>query len=150
MSVSASINIKLAKVKNEMISSGDVIRRLLSSKWTLNDNGKVSYLPLSDNGDYDWKWEILSIEQLMNIIEKKEKQNETIGVSLTWENTNIGGALLIWNKGDFSFNLTINRKLINNDTDISTTDVSWYLEKLLPAFSEGGHIVESLSFEQHL
>lgn len=48
MLVDASIDIKLAKMQNCKITSVEIIKRLLKFGWTLNDNGKVSYLPLGD------------------------------------------------------------------------------------------------------
>ncbi|HOQ01556.1 MAG TPA: hypothetical protein PK604_12200 [Acetivibrio clariflavus] len=56
--------------------------------------GKVSFLPLGDNDDYDWQSEEIDLEQLMDIIDKKEKQNEVIGVILYWDKSSIGMQLL--------------------------------------------------------
>ncbi|WP_144687022.1 hypothetical protein [Acetivibrio clariflavus] len=102
--------------------------------------GKVSFLPLGDNDDYDWQSEEIDLEQLMDIIDKKEKQNEVIGVILYWDKSSIGMQLLIWNSGKLPFILTINRKILNDNTEINVTDVNWYLERILPAFI-GGNIL---------
>lgn len=150
MSVSASINIKLVMLDGKMISSADIINRLLRCNWTINDNGNISFLPLGDNDDYDWQNKNINLEQLMNIIVEKEKQNEVIGVTLMWGKTRIGGQLLIWQKGNLSINLTVNRKILNDNTEIDATDVNWYLERILPAFKGGNCIVETVTFEQHL
>lgn len=79
LSVSASINIKLAMIDGKMISSTDIINRLLKCNWTLNGDGYISFLPLGDNDDYNWQNENISLEQFMNIILEKERQKSDYG-----------------------------------------------------------------------
>ena len=148
MSISASIDVKFVTSEDKGNSIGGIVIGLLNNGWTLNDNGKISYLPVGDDGDYNWVSESINIDELINILDEKERRNESIGVSLTWGDTNIGGTLLIWDKESLSFNLSINRKIINQDSSMGITDVNWYLEKLISGLINEKFKVESFSFKQ--
>lgn len=150
MSVSASIDIRLAMVEGCLPSAVEIINSLLRCNWTTNDNEKISYLPLGDNDAYDWQNESICSEHLVEIINEKERQNEVIGVVLTWEKSDIGMHILVLNNRDLSFNLSMNRKRINDDLELNMTDVNWYLERIMPAFRGENYIVESVTFEQHI
>jgi hypothetical protein len=91
MAVSASIDIRLGN-QDVPISKSQLIKQLLDFGWTLNDCGKVSYLPIGDEDRFDWQREEISIESLMAILDEKEKHGETIGVAMTWQNSCIGGS----------------------------------------------------------
>lgn len=150
MSLSASINIQIVSSQNKVISSIEIIKNLMANGWTLNDNGKTSYLPIGDDDDYNWILENIDSEKLLDIFSEKEKRNEIIGVSLTWKDTNIGGMLLIFAEGELSLNLTINKKYISNNFDLKIIDVNWYLEKLIPGLNRKSLKLISFSFEQVL
>lgn len=136
MSISAHIEFKFA----EDLSAKALIETLLKAGWTLDDNGHISYLPHKDEGKYDWQWcGLHELDKVMSIIEMKQKCGETIGLSITWEKTNIGGELLVWeSERVFVLNLTCNRKNITG-TEVFT-DFSWYLSILLPQLSLSGLI----------
>lgn len=127
----------------------ETITRLLDFGWTFNDNGEQSYLPLGDK-DFDWCRGEINKEELMGILSKKEHQNETIGVGLTWKDTGIGGMLLLFNGGKMSITLSINRKIIDNNQACALTDVNWYLTKLIPPLSQGDMVIESISYYEHV
>lgn len=149
MSTEASINIRLFDKKSKGISSIKVIQKLMNYGWTLNDNGKISYLPLGDIDEFDWKNENISIESLENILIQKEKRNEIVGVVITWKETGVGGTILFGESQSFSINLSINRRMLNDEKMIKITDVNWYLTKLLPALNEDELVVESISYEEY-
>ena len=91
MSHIANIDINYTPID---ISFGKIIRSFLSFGWSMNDNGAISYLPISDNGVFDWDRAPLSdIERIFEVIEKKGKAREIVGVALTWSNSHIGGEL---------------------------------------------------------
>jgi hypothetical protein len=127
MSISANIEFFFP----EKIKPILVIETLISSGWTINDNGHISFLPVGDNDEYNWEWcDINKWETVDAIIDKKEKNGETIGLALTWKDTNIGGNVLFWkSREEFCFSLTSNRKKIGGDN--LYTDFSWYLDKLI-------------------
>ncbi len=148
MSVSAHINIDLTEYTGTPISSVDKIKALLDYGWTLNDHGLISYLPIGDKDDFNWQRESISEEALLNIVKSKEKAGEIIGVSITWNNSNIGGDLLIFEDGTLSLSACINRQEFVTKDEYKITDVNWYLERLLPAFKQKNWYIESHSYEE--
>ncbi|MDS0526552.1 hypothetical protein NNC19_12745 [Clostridium sp. SHJSY1] len=149
MSISASIDVKLARNNNEKISAKKLISILISDKWRLQDNGKISYLPLGDDDDFDWQYDEISINELMDIVDKKEERREVIGLIMLWDTTEIGVNLLIHSELELSFSCSINRKKLNNLDNRSITDVNWYVEKIIPLLQKNNYIVESFSFEEY-
>ncbi|GMA97769.1 hypothetical protein [Pelosinus sp. IPA-1] len=147
MSISASIDIKLAFRDSQTISKVALIQSLLDFGWTFKDCGNMTYLPIGDEDKFDWKTENISVESLMVLLNEKEKRDEQIGVAMTWKDSGIGGDVLLMKNGEISVSLTINRRVII-DSDI--TDVNWYLVKLLPALNDNNLIVESFSYEEHI
>lgn len=148
VSISSSIDIKLVDKYNSDNFCWTIIHTLKNNGWKLFNDRKVLYLPLGDNDEYDWRREELTVDELKAIIEEKEKSNEVVGIELTWENTKIGGDLLIFDTNGFSFNITVNKKFINDDNLTKIIDISWYIEKLIPYLLEH-FIIEHISFEQH-
>lgn len=144
MSTLASLRIKLAHKKANPISAVSILKVLIEHGWNLVNNGKVLYLPLGDDDDFDWQEDEINESVFLNIVYQKEKANEVIGVGMTWKDTSIGGTVLICSALDISFSLTINRKrLINN-----ITDVNWYLEKIIPCLDTDFTTVENYNFSQ--
>lgn len=148
MSVSASIDINLVQYQ-QRVSLLKVIQYLLEYGWSLDYDGKISFLPIGDDDKFNWQSESMSIESFFHILMKKEKNNEIIGVAMTWSNTGIGGDFLLSKDGKLSVNLSINRKLIESDSSMKITDINWYLVKLLPIFNHKDIQVESFTYEEH-
>jgi hypothetical protein len=138
----ASIEIGLVSRIPASNSSMDVIHALLSSEWRCSDEKCQSYLPVGDDGDFDWQRDELSNEQLFKIFLEKEEKGELIGTVLTWGDTGIGGDLLVRKDQTFSFILSINKKM-HELLDIP--DFYWYLERLLPPLRRSAFIVESIA-----
>lgn len=122
------------------------IRLLLNAGWSFNYEGSVFYLPIGDDGDFDWQREDLSASRLLDILSKKEELGELIGVTMTWEETGVGGEFLFHKSNLIVINLSINRQV----TLLTLTDVNWYLSKLIPALRGGGISVESIVFSEHV
>ena len=143
MSISANIELYFAeKIKPIM-----VIEVLISAGWSINDNGHISFLPHGDNEEYNWEWcDVNKWDAVLSTIGKKEMDAETIGIVLTWEDTNIGGNILFWkNRREVCFSLTSNRKKIEKDN--LYTDFSWYLDKLINALCDIGIAPEKIICE---
>lgn len=146
MSVSASIDIQLGKVSNEKISALQVINTFITNKWRIQNDNNISYLPLGDEDSFEWQSDDISVEQLINIVEKKESHGEIIGILMFWDSTEIGVELLIRSELELSFNLSINRKLIGNTEN---TDINWYIEKIVVLLKENNYIIEYFSFDEY-
>lgn len=147
MSISASIDINLKADIVPSTISITAIQGLIGIGWTFDSDGNVFYLPLGDDDQFNWKTEFIHQEDLFNILKRKAELFELIGVSMTWQKSNVGGDFLFRSDGSISIALSINRKTI---TGCSSTDLSWYLERLLPGFSRVNLLIERLSYTEHL
>ncbi|MEC0124145.1 hypothetical protein [Paenibacillus pabuli] len=143
MSVSVSIEIRLSK----QISRMTILRKLEDFGWTYNDQGKVTYLPIGDEDDFDWQHKSIPLEELLKILVIKDNQRELIGVVMTWKDTDEGGTFLIEENGTIIISPDINRKVLDIESYNKITDVNWYITKLIPAF---GQLYESISFNEHV
>jgi len=135
VSVSASISCTIHK-HNAKTTWVEIIKFLLLKGWSINDHGKMSFLPVSDGGNYDWKREPIDEKKLLTLLNKKERLGEPLGICITWEDSNIGGSLQTLNETEFLFCITINRKTISFNDGGSITDVNWYLLKLNAILSQ--------------
>lgn len=143
MSVSADMELRLNSTNCP--TALDIIKALLSFGWCFDDYGKSSFLPI---GDIDYEWQSLEIpdDDLLKIIFEKEKNEEIIGVVMTWKFSKIGGDFLFHKDGLISISLSINRET----TLTNFTDVTWYIDRIIPALQKHGIIIESLTFSEHV
>lgn len=143
MSISASIDIQLS---NERITPIDIVSILINNGWTINDNGEKVFLPLNDDGMYDWHSERdITDNEVINILKLKDKAKESLGISLTWLNTNIGGEFVI--NHDLLIIITLsNNRQVNG---YNVTDFDWYLSKLVPLFQKENIYIELISFSHY-
>ena len=135
MSVSASITWTIQK-KGDKISWMEIIQLLLENGWSLNDHGEMAYLPLHDNGMYNWQRESINEAKLVKTLIEKENAKELLGVCITWKDTNIGGSLLTLSDEEVLFSININRKTIQICESDLMTDVNWYLVKINSILSQ--------------
>ncbi|GGH61383.1 hypothetical protein GCM10008014_36760 [Paenibacillus silvae] len=143
MSVSSSIEISLS----ESISGSTILNRLEEYGWSYNDHGMVTFLPVGDDEDYNWQRMNITITELLEVIHKKEERGEVIGVVMTWMDTNIGGTFLIRETGAFLMSPDINRKVLKLGNGSSSTDINWYITKLIPVF---GSSFQSITYQEHV
>lgn len=92
---------------------------------------------------FDWQstscsnWEVA-----LKTCQQKAEQGETIGITLAWQGTSVGGEFLIDQDSQVTFNLTVNRmKLVE---DLSFTDFNWYLPKLILALDGSRHMIRTI------
>ncbi len=159
MSISASIDLRIVESSSgKIVSPIKTLGLLRSNGWNVfNKNGFVFYLPIGDNEMFDWIGNKIDEVPLMQILEEKEQKGELIGIGLTWQNTEIGGEVLLWSEKEMmlknihtsmSFCLTRDRKIL--DSHLKMTDVNWYLTKLLPTFDQKNVCVEYFTYEEHI
>jgi len=162
MSVDASIYLRIVEYKTGVvISPTETLKILLRNGWrVISDNGEAFYKSLNVNGDDDisnWITGKISLPELMKIFEEKEQKGELIGVMMTWQDTSIGGGVLLYREKEMhqknihtsmTFSLDSDRQLIPNIEPFKITDVNWYLTKLLPAFNQGDTVVEHFTYEE--
>ncbi|WP_339307092.1 hypothetical protein [Paenibacillus sp. FSL R5-0519] len=143
MSVSISIEISLSK----KISRMTILRKLEDFGWSYNDQGKVTYLPIGDDDEFNWQRKSIPPEELLKILVIKDNQRELIGVAMTWKDTDVGGTFLIEENGTILMSPDINRKVLDVESYNKITDVNWYVTKLIPVF---GQLFESISYNENV
>ena len=109
-------------------SIADVLKIFQQIGWYIyNPQGKVEYLPIGDDDEYDWQCDEISESELYNIVSKKTARREQIGVNLFYCNGTEGISLLAYNTSQILLSIAINRKT----SKVRYTDRSWYLENIV-------------------
>lgn len=140
MSVSSSITLSLA-MRN--INSFDVVRLLLRTGWSPSFQGHVSFLPLGDDGNFDWKCVPESnLPDALQEIEAKSGLGEMLGILLVSDNSDCGGEFLIYSDCKVVFSLTVNRRLLSESEHV--TDIGWYITKIFRTFKNGEMQITSM------
>jgi hypothetical protein len=149
MAIKASIEINFSIFHQDNVII-QLIQMLLDSGWTLDNEGKVSYLSPGHNNISDWKTDThLSYNALMEILAEKDGRKEPVGIILTWHNTNIGGSFIFQTTNEkLSIDLTLNRKIMSGLTNVEITDSNWYFTRLLPIFYENNIEVYNFSLSE--
>ena len=143
MSVDAGLHIQL-----EAEGTGwplSVLGALSRVGWRMDDHGTLVYLPRGDDDDFGWTALSQGAGNINEILLAKLRAGEPLGVVLTWESTQIGGTVIIRSSGTFTFSASINRQCLGGS---STTDVSWYLSRLLPALASSGVHISSWAWTE--
>ena len=135
--MSRSISLCINFESNINVNPVEVIQILLENGWEAVRENRVNYLPVNDNDMFGWTNEEMKLDKMFDIIINKYKNNEIIGVSLFWNDSDIGFNLLI-SPSELTFLLDINTKYIDNGNDI--VDFNWYSTKILPCLKEKFYI----------
>ena len=106
----------------------DVLKIFQQIGWYIyNPQGKVEYLPIGDDDEYDWQSDEISESELYDIISKKIARKEQIGINLFYCNGTEGISLMAYNTSQIMLSITINRKIVKG----KYTDMAWYLENII-------------------
>ena len=95
-----------------------------------NPQGKVAYLPIDDDDEYDWQCDEKTESELYDIISKKTAGKEQIGVNLFYCNGAEGISLMACDTSQIILSITINRKTVKG----KYTDMAWYLQNIIYKF----------------
>lgn len=148
MSTTASIDIEILNNSDYIVSAVYLMDEMLNKNWNVRYNGKINYLPLGDEDLFEWTENILTEDQLREIIKQKELQNEIVGIVFYWDDTNIAISMLKFQDNQISFNLNINRVVIDSMKSTNITDVNWYLTKIIPCLNTEKSKICSVKFNQ--
>lgn len=129
MSVDAGLYLRFSGSR-----AGDILTRLLRSRWT-SVGGYYCLALHSDASEWE-RFASFSESDLLQLLHGQLGGNDVFGIELLWEQTEIGGAFLIHSDYHLTFSATLNRVKLGE----RTSDVSWYLSRILPVFEE---LVES-------
>ena len=109
----------------------DVLKIFEQIGWYIyNPQGKVEYLPIGDDDEYDWQCDDKSESELYNIIFEKIASKEQIGINLFYCNGDEGISLMAYNTSQIILSITINRKTVKG----KYTDTAWYLQNIIYKF----------------
>lgn len=123
----------------------DIIKLFQQIGWGIyNVQGKVEYLPIGDDDEFDWQCEEMSEVKLYDIISDKIANKEQIGVNLFYNNGSEGISLIAYSTDQIMLSITINRKIIGE----GYTDMVWYLQNILYKFFDCGVRVVSYKLEE--
>lgn len=123
----------------------DILNIFQQIGWNIyNSEGKVEFLPIGNDDDYNWQCEKISESSFRNIIANKIDNREQVGVNLFYNNGNEGISLLAYDTKHIMLNVGINRKTI----DGRHTDMIWYLENIIYKFYKIGVRILSYKIEE--
>lgn len=132
----------------EMVDVEKAISVLIQAGWrpSTSDDEYIGFLPLSDDGDFNWEWmEPQRWDEVIDIIRKKTQRNEVVGIILIYEDTS---ANFLFNSNYQSVNIiinTINRRIIS--TCENFTDYSWYITRIVCPLSTNIASIQSVKYE---
>ena len=90
-----------------------------------------------------------SVEELQEIIEKKQEKNELVGLVMYYENSDEGITILAKNTKEIVICLNINRKTVEDSRE-SITDIGWYFGNIVQRFKERGCPIDYVKFEEYV
>ncbi|MBQ7781187.1 MAG: hypothetical protein IJ405_04105 [Lachnospiraceae bacterium] len=109
----------------------DVLKIFQQIGWYIyNPQGKVEYLPIGDDDEYDWQCKEIAEIELYDIISEKIAKKEQIGINLFYSNGTEGISLMAYNTSQIMLSITINRKTVKG----KYTNMAWYLENIIYKF----------------
>lgn len=145
MSVYSTIDVRLA---NTSVESWRICEAFRCGGWNPLFDDQIMYLPLGDDDEFDWKSVSQSEESLVKKeLKEKSEAGETLGIVFVWQDSQCGGEFLIFPNGKISVNLSVNRRRIARCN--RSTDVSWYVERIMTSLENTPLQVESISWQEH-
>ena len=128
----ALMELNFSKYSENML---DILKIFQQIGWNIyNYQGKIKYLPIGDNDDYDWQCEEISEIELYDIISEKVAKKEQVGVSL-YDQNGAEGIDFIANATDqIILSIDINRKTVYG----KHTNMIWYIENIIYRLFDAG------------
>lgn len=148
MSRSSSIDVKFHAPNR---SCCEILKMWMEAGWDLNDFGEITFLPIGDNGKFEWTslpYTENNVTYVLETLQTKQRLDELLGINLQWKETKTGGTLLLYHDQSCSFIANINRRTILDTMQI--TDVNWYLHHLLMPLLAHSVVVETVAWSEHV
>lgn len=123
----------------------DILKLFQQIGWGIfNLQGKVEYLPVGDDDEFNWQCEEISESKLYSIVADKISQKEQIGINLFHDSGNEGISFVAHSTEQIILSIGIHRKLIKE----SYTDTVWYLENIIYKLFDVGVRLLSYKLEE--
>lgn len=126
----------------------NLLEVLKNNGWSFIHKGKVNYLPIGDNDDYEWVNEEISANDVLDLLTIKEEKGEKNGISLYWDDSNIGVNLLVHSANEISFDLCYNLKECCTEENSNITDINWYYCKLIMCFIKANYPILEVQYSE--
>lgn len=124
----------------------DILKLFQQVGWDIfNSQGKVEYLPIGDDDEFNWQCEEIPESKLYDTIAEKISQKEQVGINLFHKDGNEGITFLAYSPEQIILSIGVNRKLIRE----SHTDMVWYLENIIYKFLDSGVRLLSYKLEEY-
>lgn len=124
----------------------DILKIFQQIGWGIyNLQGKVEYLPIGDDDEYDWQCEDISDINLYDVISRKIAKQEQVGVNLFYNNGVEGISLMAYTTDQIMLSIAINRKTVKE----KYTDMIWYLENIIYRLFDIGVRLLSYKLEEY-
>lgn len=111
---------------------------------------KVEYLPLGDVDDYEWQEKCMNEKELEELINLKQDNMEKIGVNLYYQNSFEGLVFLADSTKEIFLNLCINRRIYEEDSYGSMTDIGWYIDNIIKKLKKVGCPIDYFKIEEYV
>lgn len=125
-----------------------ILQILRQNGWEFGTSGVKAFLPINDNGMFDWQYEKITDDELFGIFKIQSDLKEHIGADITWDNGKF--RTLLGLSPDLSLYFIIER----GDRPINAygvTDFDWFLNKIIPVFKNNEYIgIEYIQFMEHV
>lgn len=121
----------------------EILRLFEKAGWHTGKDG-AEYLPLGDDGMFEWEKAVLGKDEFMRIIDLKQTEGETVSVILYFEDTDMGITFLADSTECTLLGLDINRKTIDGEY----TDASWYIMNIVARLEQCGFTAESIDYNE--
>ena len=125
-----------------------VILNDIGWKWS-NRNGKTEFVPMNDDDNFNWSCKEFSEEELSHLVNEKEKNGEVIGIRLFYQYGETGITLLAHNSAQYSFLFDCNRKTLTGKHDIGSTNVNWYMERIVWTLKKQKVEIQSIQYQEY-
>jgi len=101
----------------------DILNHCTENGWSINDHGKISYFVIN----FDWISEEISYwNKVKEQIIDRFREGEVVGISIINFPENTGGELLIINRQEIIFSISINIRVPEHED----VDIQYYLDLL--------------------
>lgn len=114
-----------------------ILEILRQNGWEFGTSGIKTFLPINDNGMFNWQHEKITDDELFKIFQIQSNLKEHIGADITWDNGKFRTLL------GLTPNLSLYFIVGNNDRPINTygiTDFNWFLSRIIPLLKNNTHI----------
>lgn len=134
---------------NKPYSYVKIFDYLDSIGWGKKNKEQYNFIALDDPDGSKWDGYSSDVEEIRNVLEKKQKKDEIAGIDLYYKSTEMGICMYLHTDFYIRFSYEINRKVLENEFCLGRkkTDMEWYQQTLVTPFKNHfPDVVKELKF----